>query len=142
VAGVTVVSWILVLVSLPDFERYKPVPKLAAVVEAQPVRADRVGTFKVAAPSLVFYLRRHVDQMVDDRQSGLCRSDQGLDFKGGQAGVDRYGAGAEFPDGQKFGKEFQAVAEGQEDAVSPQQPMALEAGDPPCDLARYLLARP
>jgi 4-amino-4-deoxy-L-arabinose transferase-like glycosyltransferase len=66
--GVVTVVWVLVLVSLPDFERYKPVPKLAAVVEAQPVRPERVGTFRVAAPSLVFYLRRHVDQMVDEGQ--------------------------------------------------------------------------
>jgi 4-amino-4-deoxy-L-arabinose transferase-like glycosyltransferase len=55
--------WVLVLWALPDFERYKPVPRLAATIDAQPARPSAVGTYKVAAPSLVFYLRRHVVEL-------------------------------------------------------------------------------
>ncbi|MGE5199411.1 MAG: hypothetical protein ACM3H9_07200, partial [Rhodospirillaceae bacterium] len=60
--------WILVIWALPDFERFKPVPHLAKAIEQQPARPSAVGTYKIAAPSLVFYLRRHVDQMVDSAQ--------------------------------------------------------------------------
>ena len=67
-AALAVAVWILVVVSLPDFERYKPVPKLAAVIESLPARPDRVGIYRVPAPSMVFYLRRHVEQMFDERQ--------------------------------------------------------------------------
>ena len=60
--------WILVIWALPDFERYKPVPHLARVIEQQPARPAAVGTYRIAAPSLVFYLRRHVVQMFDEEQ--------------------------------------------------------------------------
>jgi 4-amino-4-deoxy-L-arabinose transferase-like glycosyltransferase len=60
--------WILVIWALPDFERYKPVPHLARAIEQLPARPSAVGTFRIAAPSLVFYLRRHVVQMVDEEQ--------------------------------------------------------------------------
>ena len=60
--------WILVARALPDFERYKPVPHLAKAIEQQPARPSAVGTYKVAAPSLVFYLQRHVVEMFDEEQ--------------------------------------------------------------------------
>jgi 4-amino-4-deoxy-L-arabinose transferase-like glycosyltransferase len=60
--------WVLVAWSLPDFERYKPVPRLARAIEARPVRPSAVATYNVAAPSLVFYLRRHIDEMFDEDQ--------------------------------------------------------------------------
>jgi 4-amino-4-deoxy-L-arabinose transferase-like glycosyltransferase len=66
--GILAVLWIVVVVGLPAFERYKPVPKLALAIEASPVRAQRVGVYRFAAPSLVFYLRRHVDEMFDANQ--------------------------------------------------------------------------
>ncbi len=67
-AAMTAVLWVLVLVALPDFERYKPVPRIARVVESLPTPAARVGMYMVPAPSFVFYLRRHVDQMFDEDQ--------------------------------------------------------------------------
>jgi 4-amino-4-deoxy-L-arabinose transferase-like glycosyltransferase len=67
-AGLIAAHWILVIWALPDFERFKPVPHLARAIEQQPARPSAVGTYKIAAPSLVFYLRRHVVQMVDDAQ--------------------------------------------------------------------------
>ena len=79
VAGAMAISsWIVVFVSLPDFERYKPVQRLAKVIRAQRVRHLSVGMYKVAAPSLVFYLRRQVDQMFDEAQFAdfLARNDR------------------------------------------------------------------
>jgi 4-amino-4-deoxy-L-arabinose transferase-like glycosyltransferase len=66
--GVAAVLWVMVVVGLPDFERYKPVPRLAAAIVSQEATAVRVGTYRVATPSLVFYLQRHIDQMFDERQ--------------------------------------------------------------------------
>ena len=63
-------QWILVTWTLQDFERYKAVPHLATVIAQQPVRPSAVGTYRVAAPSLVFYLRRHVVEMFDEAQVG------------------------------------------------------------------------
>jgi 4-amino-4-deoxy-L-arabinose transferase-like glycosyltransferase len=60
--------WILVGWSLPDFERYKPVPQLARAISTVTAPPSAVGTYRVAAPSLVFYLRRHVVQMLDEEQ--------------------------------------------------------------------------
>jgi 4-amino-4-deoxy-L-arabinose transferase-like glycosyltransferase len=67
-AGLIAAHWVLVTLALPDFERYKPVPHLARAIERQPARPPAVGTYKVAAPSLVFYLRRHVDQMFTEEE--------------------------------------------------------------------------
>jgi 4-amino-4-deoxy-L-arabinose transferase-like glycosyltransferase len=61
-------QWILVTRVLPDFEQYKPVPHLAAAIAQQPVRPSAVGTYKIAAPSLVFYLRRHVVHLFDEAE--------------------------------------------------------------------------
>jgi 4-amino-4-deoxy-L-arabinose transferase-like glycosyltransferase len=68
VASVTVVLWLLVIVAMPDFERYKPVPHLARAIEAADPPAVRVATYRYATPSLVFYLRRHVDELLDEQQ--------------------------------------------------------------------------
>jgi len=57
-----------VLRTLPDFERYQPVPHLAKAIEQQPARPSAVGTYKIALPSLVFYLRRHVVETFDEAQ--------------------------------------------------------------------------
>ena len=64
-AAVVVGQWVLVLWALPDFERYKPVPHLARVIQTVAAPGARVGTYLVATPSLTFYLRHHVDQMFD-----------------------------------------------------------------------------
>ena len=64
------VQWVLVLRALPDFERYKPIPHAAKAVLELEARPSAVGTYRIAAPSLVFYLRRHVDQMFTDDELG------------------------------------------------------------------------
>jgi 4-amino-4-deoxy-L-arabinose transferase-like glycosyltransferase len=64
------VQWVIVLRALPDFERYKPIPHAARAVLDLEARPSAVGTYKIAAPSLVFYLRRHVDEMFTEEELG------------------------------------------------------------------------
>ncbi|MEW5981345.1 MAG: glycosyltransferase family 39 protein [Acidobacteriota bacterium] len=68
VATVVTGHWLVVLVSLPDFERYKPVPLLAAAVAGSDTPGAPVAVYRAATPSLVFYLRRHVTQVFDESQ--------------------------------------------------------------------------
>jgi len=67
-AALIVAHWVLVMWALPDFERYKPVPQLARAIQQISGPPPIVGTYLVAAPSLVFYLRQHVTQMFDEEQ--------------------------------------------------------------------------
>jgi 4-amino-4-deoxy-L-arabinose transferase-like glycosyltransferase len=59
------VNWIFVLRTLPSFEAYKPVPAFADLLRARAGAGDLVATHGVAMPSLVFYLRRHVEEVFD-----------------------------------------------------------------------------
>jgi 4-amino-4-deoxy-L-arabinose transferase-like glycosyltransferase len=64
-------NWILAVRSLPDFERYKPVVPLSRVIEQRARPDDVVAHFEVALPSMVYYLRRHIDTDLD--QETLAR---------------------------------------------------------------------
>jgi 4-amino-4-deoxy-L-arabinose transferase-like glycosyltransferase len=66
--AVTLAQWVLVTISLPDFERYKPVPQLARAIAQAPGPLPAVGTYRIAVPSLVFYLERHVSELFDEAQ--------------------------------------------------------------------------
>jgi 4-amino-4-deoxy-L-arabinose transferase-like glycosyltransferase len=57
-----VLDWVFVLRVLPDFERYKPVPGFAQTLAPRMKPDDALITYAEALPSLVFYLRRHIDQ--------------------------------------------------------------------------------
>jgi hypothetical protein len=59
------VDWIFVVRVLPDFERYKPVPFFSRTLESRLQPGDVIVEYQVALPSLVFYLRRHIDQEFD-----------------------------------------------------------------------------
>ena len=61
-------NWILALLALPSFEQYKPVVPLSRVIEQHAAPADVVAHFDVALPSMVFYLRRHIDIWLDPEQ--------------------------------------------------------------------------
>jgi hypothetical protein len=50
-----------VLRVLPSFEAYKPVPGFALVLSTRAQPEDVIATYNVALPSLVYYLRRHVE---------------------------------------------------------------------------------
>lgn len=54
-------NWTFVLVVLPSFERYKPVPALSAVIHERATGVDVIAHYNVALPSMVYYLRRHID---------------------------------------------------------------------------------
>jgi 4-amino-4-deoxy-L-arabinose transferase-like glycosyltransferase len=63
-----VLDWVFVLRLLPGFERYKPVPGFARTLEARLEKDDLLVTYDEALPSLVYYLRRHVDPIFVDEE--------------------------------------------------------------------------
>jgi 4-amino-4-deoxy-L-arabinose transferase-like glycosyltransferase len=63
-----VLDWGFVLRVLPGFERYKPVPSFARTLAPRLQPGDAVVTYNEALPSLVFYLRRHVDPYFVDAE--------------------------------------------------------------------------
>jgi 4-amino-4-deoxy-L-arabinose transferase-like glycosyltransferase len=70
-------NWILAMRVLPAFERYKPVRPLADVIARHAGPDDVVAHLDVALPSMVFYLRRHIDVGFDaDTFAHLLRSDR------------------------------------------------------------------
>jgi 4-amino-4-deoxy-L-arabinose transferase-like glycosyltransferase len=64
-AAIVAVDWAFVVRVLPEFERYKPVPVFSRVLQQRLAPGDLVAHYQVALPSMVFYLRRHVDQYFD-----------------------------------------------------------------------------
>jgi 4-amino-4-deoxy-L-arabinose transferase-like glycosyltransferase len=70
-------NWILAVRALPDFERYKPVVPLSRIIEQRAGPDDVVAHFDVALPSMVFYLRRHIEGGLDEGTfTRLLRSDR------------------------------------------------------------------
>ena len=61
-------DWIFVVRVLPGFERYKPVPEFARTLAPRLKPDDVIVTYNEALPSLVFYLRRHVDPYFLDQE--------------------------------------------------------------------------
>jgi 4-amino-4-deoxy-L-arabinose transferase-like glycosyltransferase len=73
-----VLNWVFVLRVLPSFEAYKPSSAFARALEPRLAPGDVVATYDEALPSLVFYLRRHVEQLFDeDRLIALMRGKRG-----------------------------------------------------------------
>jgi len=66
VAAMAAIDWAFVMRVLPDFERYKPVPAMSRVLEDRLQPGDLVAHYQVALPSMVYYLRRHVDQYFEE----------------------------------------------------------------------------
>ena len=64
IAGIAA-NWIFVLQVLPGFEKYKPVPPLTRFLESRVQPDDVVAHYSVALPSMVYYLRRHIDVTYD-----------------------------------------------------------------------------
>jgi 4-amino-4-deoxy-L-arabinose transferase-like glycosyltransferase len=58
-------NWTLSLRVLPSFEKYKPVPALSEAIRERVREGDLVAHFDVALPSMVFYLRRHIDVLFE-----------------------------------------------------------------------------
>jgi 4-amino-4-deoxy-L-arabinose transferase-like glycosyltransferase len=53
-------NFVFVLQTLPDFERYKPVRALSEIIRADANTDALVGYYRVASPSMVFYLQRQI----------------------------------------------------------------------------------
>ena len=70
-------NWILALWSLPSFEQYKPVVPLSRAIEQRAGPSDVIAHSEVALPSMVYYLRRHIeDDLYPDQLAELLRSDR------------------------------------------------------------------
>ena len=54
-------NWTFVRSVLPSFERYKPSPPLSDYLRPRLQPSDRIAHYNVALPSMVFYLRHHVE---------------------------------------------------------------------------------
>jgi 4-amino-4-deoxy-L-arabinose transferase-like glycosyltransferase len=65
VLALVTLNWVFVVRVLPSFERYKPVPRLSAAIQQRFHDGDKVVHYNVALPSMVFYLRRHIDVLFD-----------------------------------------------------------------------------
>lgn len=63
-AGV-LLNWILVIKVLPSFEPYKPVPRLTEFLQPRVAPDDVIAHYSVALPSMVYYMRRHIDVTYD-----------------------------------------------------------------------------
>jgi 4-amino-4-deoxy-L-arabinose transferase-like glycosyltransferase len=61
-----VLNWVFVLRVLPSFEAYKPSPAFARTLQPRLTPDAIVATYDEALPSLVFYLRRHVEQLFEE----------------------------------------------------------------------------
>ena len=60
-AALVIFNWIFVVRVLPSFERYKPVPPLSDYLRDRLQPDDRIAHYNVALPSMVYYLRHHVE---------------------------------------------------------------------------------
>jgi 4-amino-4-deoxy-L-arabinose transferase-like glycosyltransferase len=58
-------NWVFIIWVLPSFERYKPVPPLAAAIHDRLDGGDVVAHYNVALPSMVYYLGRHIEILFD-----------------------------------------------------------------------------
>jgi 4-amino-4-deoxy-L-arabinose transferase-like glycosyltransferase len=70
-------NWILALWSLPSFEQYKPVVPLSRAIAERAGPADVIAHSEVALPSMVYYLRRHIeDDLYQDQVAELLRAER------------------------------------------------------------------
>lgn len=63
-AALVVIVWCVVLCTLPDFERYKPVRPFSSIIRSRASVGAIVGSYKFSLPSMVFYLHRPVMEVV------------------------------------------------------------------------------
>ena len=64
--AIVAMNWAFVVRVLPEFERYKPVPAFSQTLQPRLAPGDLVAHYQVALPSMVYYLRRHVEQFFDE----------------------------------------------------------------------------
>jgi 4-amino-4-deoxy-L-arabinose transferase-like glycosyltransferase len=80
-AGLIAGAWVIVLVTLPDFERYKPVRRFAAMIQERASPGAIVGHYRFALPTMVYYLQRPIMEVVDaDHLRSTFRSSSDVYF--------------------------------------------------------------
>lgn len=57
---VVAMNWIFTLKTLPDFERFKPVRPFCELIAGRADADAMIGYYRLASPSMVFYLRRQI----------------------------------------------------------------------------------
>lgn len=62
--SLTLIAWCIVVCTLPDFERYKPVKPFSEIIRSRASVGAIVGSYKFSLPSMVFYLHRPVMEVV------------------------------------------------------------------------------
>ena len=65
--GIVTLNWVFVLWTLPDFERYKPVRAVCELLRSKSPDA-LIGYYKLASPSMTFYLQRAIFEYYDPEQ--------------------------------------------------------------------------
>jgi hypothetical protein len=63
-AALVVMVWCIIVCTLPDFERYKPVRPFSEIIRSRASVGAIVGSYKFSLPSMVFYLHRPVMEVV------------------------------------------------------------------------------
>lgn len=58
--AVIALNWVFVLWTLPGFERFKPVRPFSEAIASRAGADSLVGYYRIASPSMVFYLRRPI----------------------------------------------------------------------------------
>jgi 4-amino-4-deoxy-L-arabinose transferase-like glycosyltransferase len=64
-------NWLLVLVALPAFERYKPVVAMTNIIRQRAAPTAVVAHYQIVLPSMVYYLGRPIEPFLD--MSALVR---------------------------------------------------------------------
>ena len=62
------VMFVFVILTLPDFERYKPVKALSEVIAQNAGPEARIGYYRYTAPTMVFYLHRPVLEYFQEKE--------------------------------------------------------------------------
>lgn len=71
---VIALNYIFVLRTLPDFERYKPVRAFSDIIRSEASPDALVGYYRLASPSMVFYLRRPVFEYYNEEELRMALS--------------------------------------------------------------------
>jgi 4-amino-4-deoxy-L-arabinose transferase-like glycosyltransferase len=69
-------NWTFMIATLPDFERYKPVRSFCDVLSATAGPDALIGYYRIAYPSMVFYLQRQIFEYHQSEEivTALCSS--------------------------------------------------------------------
>ncbi|HEY7545554.1 MAG TPA: glycosyltransferase family 39 protein [Blastocatellia bacterium] len=64
--AVIVANYFFVLVTLPDFEKFKPARQVCEIIKSRAADDAMAGYYRLASPSMAFYLRRPVFEYYDE----------------------------------------------------------------------------